>query len=261
MIFIASIFLQTVSITSFINDHDQWEGIDDPVTGYDRILSIFPSTVSTLTGITSLLISVSGELYLFHLLNRRPVSFLEILNGISGIFNRMNFLFELIFFIFIIKISFSNLFFFAYLIFIIFISINFLIPIISLISIISKFSYVPFHDFNPFRFRRNPSDIVFQNLAVNSDAMEIPTGLNYSPNTTPPVVLKLAQFCLSTDYQLVYYTLLTQYLPLPAQPGILLSAATRSYLKCLSFDVLIIPIKIFFLLDFCPNPVLIFSMI
>ena len=81
----------------------------------------------------------------------------------------------------------------------------------------------------------------------NSDYLEIP------PNHT--LLSQVIRAAHLAHFRLLSAILMEQCCPLPLQAELVLGASVTSFASCLGIHLLLLPVKVFFLLDFGPNPI------
>jgi len=97
----------------------------------------------------------------------------------------------------------------------------------------------------------------------SGEMVELPESVFASVSSAPTgaQILKLAHASTVTNHSLLAQLLLHHHSSIPIQTELVLKNSTYGYFSCLSIQIISVPIKIFFLLDYGWNWVVLFSVI
>jgi len=244
---------------AFASQAGTWDLIDDPVFQYDTVVSATPSTVAAVLSIYAISSSLVSELIATYLASYTGHWCLSSLALLSGIFSRTLFVGNCLSAILLLKAA-PKLFFIGIAPFVVGIGyLGILLPIRTLVALAINDNFEITR--NPLSMFKSVPSAALQpiNLTAVRSTSIIPSDLERAAScpSNHLEIRRITHACVVFDWNFLFSKLLKNFLPFSIQSGLVLAASVKSYFGMLGYQLLLVPIYVFFIYDVCPNPIVI----
>lgn len=228
---------------------------------YDTVVSAIPSTGAVVLSIYAISSSLVSELIATYLASYTGHWCISSLALLSGIFSRTLFVANCLSAILLLKAA-PKLFFIGIAPFVVGIGyLGILLPIRTLVALAINDNFEITR--NPLSMFKSVPSAALQpiNLTAVRSTSSIPSDLERAARcpSNHLEIRRITHACVVFDWNFLFSKLLKNFLPFSIQSDLVLAASMKSYFGMLGFQLLLVPIYVFFIYDVGPNPIVIAS--